>query len=360
MFFELNEENKIGYKELTNADLGKSNSSGQTHIGLFQDTLTFLPDSIEKPNAMVIYNESLEYLTAYFDRIETPEKTYRSPKIRTGGVNAVSVVSFIRDRAREYDNETKWYLFWFGLKSTQLVFFLFNSNSVEFKRITEMGVNLNKDKAKGRLKPSDTTFASVIKYLEQIVNNSGQEIIQELEVAVQTNEIVSHKYKSTYNPYDIKKAKDIFKKTGRDGEELIDKYFADLLSQGRIKYYEWKNKETESYLPYDFSVQKLDDEVYYLDVKTTKYSFEQKMVFSSQEIKFVDGCENKYYIYRVYSDNDKKYLKICDNAKDLFAPIHNMATDFEGNLNEMAKVETIKMAILPKQDILVFGEEIAL
>jgi len=360
VFFELNEENKIGYKELTNADLGKSNSSGQTHIGLFQDTLTFLPDSIEKPNAMVIYNETLEYLTAYFDRIETPRKTYRSPKIRTGGVNAVSVVSFIRDRAREFDNETKWYLFWFGLKSTQLVFFLFNSNSTEFEKITEMGVNLKKDKAKGRLKPSDTTFAPVIKYLEQIVNNSGQEIIQELEVAVQTNEMVSHKYKSTYNPYDVKKAKELFKQTGRDGEKLIDKYFADLLSQGRIKYYEWKNKETESYLPYDFFVQKLDDEVYYLDVKTTKYSFEQKMVFSSQEIKFVDNCKNKYYIYRVYTNHDKKYLKICDNAKDLFSPIHNKTTDFQGVLDEMAKIESIKMAILPLQKNLVFGEEIAL
>lgn len=360
MFFELNEENKIGYKELTNADLGRSDSSGQTHIGLFQDTLTFLPDSIEKPNAMVIYNDSLEYLTAYFDRIETPKKTYRSPKIRTGGVNAVSVVSFIRDKAREFDDETKWYLFWFGLKSTQLVFFLFNNNSVEFKSITEIGVNLKKDKAKGRLKSSDATFIPVIKYLEQIVNNSGQEIIQELEVAVQTNEIVSHKYKSAYNPYDIKKAKDMFKKTGRDGEELIDNYFANLLSLGRIKYYEWKNKETESYLPYDFFVQTIDDEVFYLDVKTTQYSFEQKMVFSSQEIKFANGCENKYYIYRVYCNNDKKYLKICNNAKELFSPIQSKAIDFENALNEMAKVESIKMAILPKHEILAFGEEIVL
>ena len=113
-------------------------------------------------------------------------------------------------------------------------------------------------------------------------------------------------------------------------------------------------------MPYDFFVQKLNDEVYYLDVKTTKYSFEQKMVFSSQEIKFVDSCENKYYIYRVYTNNDKKYLKICDNAKDLFSPIHSKTADFQDVLDEMAKIESIKMAILPLQKTLVFGEEIAL
>ena len=42
MFFELHEENKIGYKELSDADLGRAATSHQTHIGLFDDAYHFL------------------------------------------------------------------------------------------------------------------------------------------------------------------------------------------------------------------------------------------------------------------------------------------------------------------------------
>lgn len=332
---------------------------------MFGDVLGFLPNRDKDADAMVIYDDNVEFLTAHFDRIQNPDGSYRSPKIKTGGKNAVSVVSFIKDKAKEMSDDLKWYLFWFGLESEQLVFLFFNNQSKTFDDICSIGIDLtelpySRTNTGKILYENDEAFSGILNYLEEIVNKSGKEIIQELEVAVQTNETVSHKYKSIYNPYDIKKAKDIFKRTGREGEELIDKYFTQLLSCGSIKNYEWKNKETESYLPYDFFVQKLDDEVYYLDVKTTRYSFEQKMVFSSQEIKFVDGCKYKYYIYRVYSNNDKKYLKICDNAKELFSPIHSKAVEFENILNEMAKVESIKMAILPLQETLVFGKEIAL
>ena len=44
MFFELNDEKRIGYKQLTDADLGRSLLSHQTHIGLFDDVLTYLPN----------------------------------------------------------------------------------------------------------------------------------------------------------------------------------------------------------------------------------------------------------------------------------------------------------------------------
>ena len=39
-FFELHDEKIIGYKALTDADLGRSITSHQTHIGLFDDVLT--------------------------------------------------------------------------------------------------------------------------------------------------------------------------------------------------------------------------------------------------------------------------------------------------------------------------------
>lgn len=355
MFFKLHKENKIGYKQLTDADLGRKPTSNQTHIGLFGDVFTFLPNDIEIDDAMVIFDNNVEFLSANFNRIENRDHTFRSPKIKTGGRDAVSVVTFIRDKAKDYFDETIWYLFWFGLESEQPVFFLFNKQSETYNDMISIGVNL-KENVKARLEPTDATYSALLNYLENIVNKSGKKIAEELEVIVQTND----KSASNYRTYDVDKARKMFSTIGRDGEELIDEYFSEQLRKKRITHYEWKNREKESGLPYDFSVETLENEVLYLDVKTTNYGFEQKMIFSSQEIKFVDGCKNKYYIYRVYTNQDKKYLKICNNAKDLFSPIHCKTIAFEDILDEMAKIESIKMAILPLQKTLVFGEEIAL
>ena len=96
MFFELHEEKKIGYKELSDADLGRAERSNQTHIGLFDDVLTFLPNSSTVKDAMVIYNNKAEILPLHFDRIQNSDGSYRSPKIRAGARNGESVLSFIR------------------------------------------------------------------------------------------------------------------------------------------------------------------------------------------------------------------------------------------------------------------------
>lgn len=359
MFFKLHEEKRIGYKSLTDADLGRKKSSHQTHIGLFDDILTFLPNNADIEDAMVIYNDTVEFLTVNFDRIENPNHTFRSPKIRTGGVNTVSVVSFIKDKAKEKDNTINWYLFWFGLESKQPVFFLFDETSQAFSEISSLGIELFSG-VKNRLESSNAAFSALLNYLENIVNKSGEKIAQELEIAAQTNETISRNYNNTYRSYDIEKARKIFSSIGREGEELVDKYFAQMLESNAIQHYEWKNKDKESGLPYDFSVQNLDGEVFYLDVKTTNYAFEQKMIFSSQEIKFVDNCDYKYYIYRVYNNNEQRFLRICHNAKALLSPINSKTSQFVSDIQDMAGVESMKMAILPSHKSLEFGSEIAL
>ena len=113
MFFELHEENKIGYKELSDADLGRAQKSKQTHIGLFDDVLTFLPNSTTLRDAMVIYNGRAEVLPLHFDRIQNPDGTYRSPKIRAGAHAEMSVLSFVRKTVKEFMPNGTWYLFWF-------------------------------------------------------------------------------------------------------------------------------------------------------------------------------------------------------------------------------------------------------
>lgn len=357
MFFELHNEKRIGYKEMTDADMGRKRTSHQTHIGLFDDVLTFLPNNIEINDCMMIYNKSVEFLALNFDRIETPNGSFRSPKIRSGGRDVVSIVTFIRDKVKDYSNDTKWYLFWFGLRSEQPVFFLFNNLSDTYKEILALGVSLPHG-IKGRITPNDAPYFSLLKYLESVVNNTSVELVQELEVVAQTNESVLTK---KYREYDIKKAREIFNRIGKEGEDLVRRYFEEQKQKGLIANYRWLNEEKECGLPYDFYFETLDGEIVYLDVKTTNYKFAQKMVFSSQEIGFASSSSNKYCIYRVFfNENGERCLKICVNTKELFVLIQEKTNNYQDGLIDLASIETIKMAILPIHKLLSFGQSIIL
>lgn len=355
MFFELNDENRIGYKELTDADLGRSPSSHQTHIGLFDDVLTYLPNYIDLDDAMVIYDNRVEIMSVSFGRIETPEHTFRSPNIKTGGRGTVSVVSYIRDKVNYSSASTHWFLFWFGLKSGQPVFFFFNDASTTYSDIISLGIELQ-PRVKSRLREEDPLFLEILHYLENVVNKSGFEEAKELELIAQGAVSSERKYRK----YDVERANSLFREIGREGEELVDRYFSEQLSNHYIQNYCWLNKESESGKPYDFYLETNAGEIIYLDVKTTRYDFEQKMVFSSQEIRFVSECNNRYQIYRIYSNNDNTFLKICDNAKTLFGMIHDKTCAYERDIHSMATVETVKMAIQPLQVSLSFSREISL
>lgn len=357
MILNLHKENKIGYKQLTNADLGRQRTSHQTHIGLFGDVFTFLPNDIEIDDAIVIYEKNVEILSANINRIENPDNSHRSPKIRTGGRDTVSVVTFIRDKAKEESEDTLWYLFWFGLESEQPVFFLFNNKSETYIDMLSLGIDL-KENVKKRLTPSDASFKALLQYLGDIVNYSdikdGRTIPEELEVLAQTNEKLAINYRN----YDLEKARERFRKIGKEGEKLVQEYFSRLKEKNQIINFNWQNEDEESNRPYDFSYETLEGTIIYLDVKTTDYDFEQEMIFSSQEINF--GNNYSYHIYRVYTRDGKKYLRICKDAKNLFSKLITKTEEFKNNLNNLAKIESIKFAISPKQDSLIFGEEIAL
>ena len=356
MFFELHTEKRIAYKHLTDADLGRALRSNQTHIGLFGDVFTYLPNNFEVEDCMIIYDNSVEFLTLNFDRIQNPDGTFRSPKIRKGEKNEVSVATFIRDKAKEFDDNIRWYLFWFGLKGGQPVFFLFNETSETYKELTLLGIELRAG-IKNRITEQSPQFISLLRYLENIVNETGSEIAEELEVIAQTSIATPKKYRE----YDIDNARAIFAKIGKEGELLIERYFARLKESNEIINYKWLNQDKESGLPYDFYFETLTGEIIYLDVKTTNYKFAQKMIFSSQEIKFATSTDNKYYIYRVYiNENGERCVKICTNAKGLFMYIHCKTVDYESTLENIAELETLKLAILPTQEDLTFGQPIVL
>ena len=75
MFFTLHSEHKIGYKKLSDADLGLTEgSSHQTHIGLYErkNMLSFLRNE-DTTTAILIYNDYFDVLKCNFERIQNPD-----------------------------------------------------------------------------------------------------------------------------------------------------------------------------------------------------------------------------------------------------------------------------------------------
>ncbi|QED22987.1 protein NO VEIN domain-containing protein [Candidatus Deianiraea vastatrix] len=342
-FFEIHSESKVAYKELSNADLGLG-TSHQTHIGLYDDTLTFL-DNTEEKQAIFIFQNNADILDMYFDRISNPDGTFRSPKIKTGGRNSVSVTSVIRDKCQA-NPVTKWYLLWFGLSNNMPVFCLFDSESEIYKF-------LPKDKKSGRLRE----WGNVMNLLQNIVNISSIHIQKEIETASQIGSI-NQKFKI----YDIERAQKIFKEIGRKGEELINNYLDTLLHSKQISHYKWCNASIESGMPYDFHLQDKFDKVHYIDVKSTSYDFEQKIIFSSQEIEFVNkNQEYCYDIYRVYNlnDSDNILFRECNNSKDYMSQMSTKIDLFRNNIVQSMQtdLQQLKLAISPNNNLFQFNEK---
>jgi len=352
MFFKLHSEGKIGYKELTPADLGRGQGN-TTHIGIFGDILTFLPNKQHEDISMFIYDNKSDPLSFSFDRIERKNGEMNSPKIKKGGKNVVSVVTVIQNIANNLNPSLKWYLLWFGLESEEVVFYLFNDNSDDYQFISKI-IDISNSLVKGKVESSDSNFLSLISYLEQSVNKSNIENIKELETVSQIG--ISKKFRN----FDIDKANSLFKETGRRGEEIIAQYLDFLISKGQIFNYTWANKSLESGLPYDFTIQEKSQNIIHIDVKATLYKFDQPLIFSGQELEFISKIPS-YNIFRIYnlSEENLMRLRICENGKGLAVNLNPHISFFKNNMQSLnVGVQSVKLAVLPTASGLEFKSEI--
>lgn len=354
MFFKTHQEGKIGYKELSKADLGDSKGH-TTHIGLFEGILEFLPNRDYTDLSMFIYNSECTPLEFAFDRIENPDGTFRSPKIKTGGKNVATVTSVIRNTYRQFDSSYRWFLFWFGLKNETAVFYFFNDHSSDYNIVKKM-ISLD-PKCHGKLDIGSANYDSLIHYLECIVNTSNKELIADLELESQVGS-----NQGKYRKFDIQRANEMFKLTGQRGEKLVAEYLDKLKFTNQIINYTWENQSKESGLPYDFTIQHKNNMLISMDVKSTLSDFKQPMVFSSQEIDYITKTPN-YSIFRVYnlSSESNNFLRTCDNSKQLASIINKTLITFKENLgkNEV-KLQTSKLLVPSNSKILKFGNQINL
>jgi hypothetical protein len=132
--FKVHAENTIGIKKLTDADLG-AGKSHQTHIGLYSDVLTFLPDHAHAEKGLLIHDINYEFVEVYFDRITNPDGTTRSPKFRLG-TSEFSLVNRIRYVVQETP-EKEWFLIWFGTDLGKIITVLFTKEDDLFNQLKD-------------------------------------------------------------------------------------------------------------------------------------------------------------------------------------------------------------------------------
>lgn len=333
-FFFFDIEKRIGLKKLSSADLGTSDTSRQTHIGLYNDVLQFLGDNVVT-TAMLVYGDYCQMLDCYFDRIENPDGTYRSPKIRIGK-NEDSVVSKIREFAST-DTSADWYLLWSGLENKDLVFWLINSKSNDYNIIKDL-VDLKTH----IITDEDKAYTSIKNLMVNKINHSSVNLQKEIEIISQTG-IQSKKYK----PFDLEKAKRNLALVGKKGEEFVNEYLEQLKASKRVEYFEWMNKSRESGLPYDFILNQKQ----YIDVKSTRFDFSQNIVFSNQEISFANQQKSDfaYSVYRVFDITETNAnLKICTQCMPYMERLNqNMQTFSDAIIQSKTRLLGLNVAVSP-------------
>tara|TARA_B110000114_G_C15073473_1_gene390714 strand:- start:227 stop:1330 length:1104 start_codon:yes stop_codon:yes gene_type:complete len=363
MISQVNIESTIGIKRLSEADLGTSATSNQTHIGLFDGTLNFIEVEHQIISSQLIYNNQVTELLSLLDFIENPDGSFRSPKIRKGNepelvINNSRVNSVVRE-IREITNGTtsNWYLLWFGLDTNELVFHLFSDDSTDSQEIQQI---IGQIGTRRQIENTSTEFGNLINYLSQKVDAVNIEYYEELEISTQTN---TEKVTKRIIPRvrDIEKANKLFKETGLKGEELLFQYLELQKSNDFIKDFKWMNQSKETGFPYDFEIINNDNSLIYSDAKATRYKFEQPIILSSGELSFINENKDKYLIHRMYSVFDEPKLRICENiskVSDIFIPNYN---SFNSTLkNEKLAVQGIKLAVPTNLEILTFENEILL
>lgn len=338
-FYELHPELRIGSKRLSAADLGTSDTSHQTHIGLYDDVLTFLDDTNVVKSAMLIYGDYCDILKCNFDRIENPDGSFRSPKIKTGK-NDDSIVAKIREFAKA-DPYKAWYLVWFGLQSTELVFWLISSGTRDYKEAKHIFIQ-----DWHVIGQKHSLFYEAKEYLEHKINDVSVEIQKDLEVMSQTGIA-----KRQYRPLDIDKAERIFKTTGFMGEERIAVYLDQQRVAGKISSFEWRNRNGESGDPFDFIINESTTSKQYIDVKTTQFKFDQQVIFSSQEIDFIAKQikDEDYAVYRAYMIYDESSsFKVCGKCRNYMQELNDEITKMGSIIySKNAQLMSAKISIKP-------------
>lgn len=340
MFFQIHPEKRIGFKKLSLADLGQSRTSHQTHIGLFENVLTFLPETHIEKEAILIHNDYCEILSCEYGKINRKDGSIDAPNVKSGNRSKNTIVRKIREFAKQ-KNSVDWYLIWFGTDSNVLVFWLISSDSSDYLFINS---NLTDFKVYDE---QSNAFPQIINFLESKINGVSREILKDLEVASQVGD-----FKKKFKELDLERAAARCRQIGRNGEELIATYLDKEKSLGRIINFIWENQSKEVGKPFDFIIDAALSTERFIDVKSTSFGFSQDVIFSENEISFINELndDNKYYAFRVYDINEEaKKLAICNKCLRYLNRINARISSFHKDLaKRKAFTKSLNIAVNPE------------
>ena len=302
--------------------------------------LDFLPDTHVEKAAILIYDSYCEILNCNYGKIIRKYGAVEAPNIKSGLHGETTIVSQIRKFAANKKNMA-WYLAWFGLQSEELVFWLMSEDSEDYKAASTIF-----PKANAVYDDESISFAKAIGFLENKINSVSTELQKEIEIASQIGNNI-RKYKEK----DIEKADKLFRQIGKDGESLIAEYLEKCKTAKKIESFRWMNINKESGAPFDFIVNENSSTEQFIDVKSTRFDFEQYIYFSNDEIGFIHELndERRYSVYRVFDmDTQEKKLKICNRCLDYVSQIRRSMDDFQCKMTECHTIlQNIKIGVKP-------------
>lgn len=338
-FFRLNSEKKIGFKKLSSADLGLSATSHQTHIGLYDNMLCFLPDSHIEKAAILIYDDFCDILSCEYGKINRKNGKIDAPKVQSGNRSQNTIVRKIRTFAKAKPN-LDWFLVWFGTDSDELVFWLISSDSPDF-----IFVQSTLD-VYGVYDESSPSIREIVTFLENKINGVSDNILKDLEIVSQVGD-----YKNKYKAIDLERAAKCCKEVGRRGEELIAEYLEREMIKRDITNYVWENRSRELGKPFDFIIDPNLPTQKFVDVKSTRFDFSQDIVFSENEISFISElCNDKRYsAFRVFDIyEEQKKLIVCNNCLRYLNRINSKIDVFHKDLaRRKAYTKSLSIAVKP-------------
>ena len=342
---EIDKNHMICKKVLSNAEVLHRRNPGtnQTHIGLFEKSVTL--DRVIMPSLLIYKNNSYDTLTL-MDPITNPDGTVRSPKARQGTdkdkllfegkpyvSTYVKINEIIKNNDRYNKSRNDFFIIYGTLTNKRLFFILYDDKSSNLKILSNY-LNTHEIKAQRLLaNPKQDLYKKL--YL------ISKELLKSYELEESVNESFDFIKKDIpTSRYITKDEADLIQKIGKTGENLINKYLDDKKNKKEIKDFYWLSNDQPN-ADHDFEVTEMDNNVKFIEVKSTKLDFDTQFYWSRNERNLFLRKPNNYIIKRISHvfDDQNVSLSIGENMLSLHKKLNISGIKFEGSTVLPSKID---------------------
>lgn len=316
--FQMHSEGKIGIKCLTEADLGLGKSH-QTHIGLYGEVLSYLPDHGYSEKGLLFYNHTFNFVTMLFDRITNSDGTTRSPKFRLGDMNTISLVGRIREIVQDAPC-ANWHLLWFGIDNGSVFSILFNDKDEIFKSLANQGI-VNSANNKRVVSSADACFSSLNDILQVWVYANMQGSLGKMELSV-----LSQRSLSKEELY-LERILNFSERSITVYHLAITHLYHYLESQkqqGAILGYELSSQTGGQARSYIFTIIKKNGESKTMLLKATEFDVKQLFMLGIEDLQlmYATPSNSPIGIFRLFKvESSGCMLQICNSLPHLVSQV---------------------------------------